>query len=741
MRSFKPAKDAAYLVAALLMILSAGVDRAQAQELVHWMNVGNLHNYYANTGIEIRKNIAGFRRGLEWPADNPAEAIHHTRKGLCIARTGFTDEDGNLWAHKIAHVGPRVSGLGELFPVKFAIYSRFPEPQVIVDGAETFNKPIFGGDISFDAIDPTLKADRLIYSELNTVAGITVRRYIYAFSQEYHQDYHVTEWVLVNTGNTDEDEEIEVEGQTATGVYLWLQNKNTISRAVRFVQRAGHGGQTANDFIGDVDKDGNIIEIEHHQDYIDKFGEIDFRATFQWHGYQDEYKESNNLGAPVLSDGPGYIEEGDTLGRLGAAEFIGRVTMHASKSASDHFVDDFKQPTTTTVYWAGHELNNNNLHTDTDKMLDEYTEYITAGRDLPHHADMLAKVADYPEFEYDWIKRMARQNLCGDLGNANNGYMHGVGYGPYTIPPGDSIRIVYAEGIAGLDMETCINVGNLYKRNAVPGGVYNPSKEHDPLTYNGISQSKNEWALSSRDSLFNLFRAAIDNYENGYDIPQPPLPPEKFEVTSASNRIVLTWEPFPGEDPPGGWEIWRAKYSPRGTIDDHYQYTRVASPPASARAHDDSLNMVRGINYFYYIQAVGDVNNDPTGNTPTGVRLKSNRYYTQTWQGARLTREPGETLSSFRIVPNPYQLGSSKEVRWPDVRDQVAFLDIPESAIIKIYTERGDLVRTIDHFGSGDAYWNMQTAAMQRVVSGVYIVGVENKETGERLFKKFVIIR
>jgi hypothetical protein len=83
------------------------------------------------------------------------------------------------------------------------------------------------------------------------------------------------------------------------------------------------------------------------------------------------------------------------------------------------------------------------------------------------------------------------------------------------------------------------------------------------------------------------------------------------------------------------------------------------------------------------------------------------------------------------------------------------FLNIPGHCTIKIYTERGNLIKTIEHTdGSGDATWESVTSSRQVVVSGVYIAYFEvtkdynDPATGELLYKegeqavrKFIIIR
>jgi len=87
--------------------------------------------------------------------------------------------------------------------------------------------------------------------------------------------------------------------------------------------------------------------------------------------------------------------------------------------------------------------------------------------------------------------------------------------------------------------------------------------------------------------------------------------------------------------------------------------------------------------------------------------------------------------------------------------DRLAFYGLPGFCTIRIYTERGDLVETIDHQdGSGDELWSSITEARQIIVSGLYIAHIEvtrnitDEETGEvfyrkgeQTYRKFVVIR
>jgi hypothetical protein len=99
-------------------------------------------------------------------------------------------------------------------------------------------------------------------------------------------------------------------------------------------------------------------------------------------------------------------------------------------------------------------------------------------------------------------------------------------------------------------------------------------------------------------------------------------------------------------------------------------------------------------------------------------------------------------MDSIRVVPNPYNIASNPNLlRYVGEPNQIGFLNIPPICTIKIYTELGQLIKTIQHTnGSGDEYWNLTTSSDQIVVSGVYIVVFQTPQ-GQTAIKKFVVIR
>jgi hypothetical protein len=115
------------------------------------------------------------------------------------------------------------------------------------------------------------------------------------------------------------------------------------------------------------------------------------------------------------------------------------------------------------------------------------------------------------------------------------------------------------------------------------------------------------------------------------------------------------------------------------------------------------------------------------------------------------------------VVPNPYRGDVDyAEMGWEVIDGKytyqeeyrkIAFLNIPEKCVIRIYTLAGDLVKVILHngsskwdtpywYGKNGAYWNLISDNNQAVVSGIYLFSVQDAEKKKDDFVgKFVIIK
>ena len=686
-----PAKWVAAGLAALLAIsVPAG-----AQVEIRWMAIGSLNHWFASTGHEIEEGRVSVQQdGLQWPAYYKYQDVE-AASGLWLGVTNWKDATGTTWLQKVVHVGPRVNGLGEFYPVSFKTVSRFQPPTVFADG----NASTGGAPLSNMTIDPTLKCDRMIINIDNTAIGVTMTRKILAWTQTYNDNYFVYEYTFTNTGQIDASAAAPLSGQTLNGFYVFIQSRYscTYDGSQEIGNPTSWGINSMNDARGDGVKPDPVGQ--------------QFRCRYTWQGLYPGFTKYNNIGAPMFTPALPANDPADTVGRLAAAQFVGTVTLHADRSATDS-TDDLSQPSTTTYFGSDEKLNpptSNNSQFNTAYMATEYA-VMSAGHKAPRHADVVQ-----PDGAFDVPTGDPSLGTSGGLSNAD-------GYGPYTLAPGQSIHIVCAEAVSGLSREHCVSVGKAFKSGLI------------------TTKAKNDSVLTGRDSLFQTFRRAIANYASGYNIPQSPLPPKTLNVQSAGDGVDLSWDVYPGDPLLQGFRIYRARDRSDGT------YSLIASLASSERSYKDTA-LSRGFDYYYYVVSVGPtITTDPSnGSTPVGGPLTSNRIMSQTYDKVNLLRSSVETpLSGIRIVPNPYSIASDiANLRFgATVGDRIAFFNIPGLCKIRIYTETGELIKEILHTnGSGDEYWNSNTSSGQVIVSGVYIVIFENMKTGERAIKKLAVIR
>jgi hypothetical protein len=317
-------------------------------------------------------------------------------------------------------------------------------------------------------------------------------------------------------------------------------------------------------------------------------------------------------------------------------------------------------------------------------------------------------------------------------GGGTGGTTMGLGYGPYTLEIGQSVKIVVAEAVAGLNRNECYRVGAewLAGNCTFPGssGTTIPGSVAIPATTNN-NDAKDSWVVTGRDSILQTFQRATENWNSGFQLAHAPDPPTIFEVNSGGDKISLSWSNTSESDPTlKSYRIYRAD-----SAWDSRNYRLIAELPKGTLSYED-MTPVRGFNYFYYLQCVGD------GSNNGGIELVSNRQLTQTYDPAYLMREAVDDMAQIRVVPNPFN-ARARDLQYKGERDKIMVLEIPGQCTIRIYTERGDLIKTIDHTnGSGDETWLCTTDYRQVVVSGLYIAHFETPD-GKTAFRKFVIIR
>lgn len=97
-----------------------------------------------------------------------------------------------------------------------------------------------------------------------------------------------------------------------------------------------------------------------------------------------------------------------------------------------------------------------------------------------------------------------------------------------------------------------------------------------------------------------------------------------------------------------------------------------------------------------------------------------------------------DVLAKIQAIPNPYRSSAD----WEHGGDRrIAFVRLPGTATIRIYTASAKLVRTLDHedTGSDQESWDLKNSSGEDVAPGVYIWSVEAPGLGSITGKIMVI--
>ncbi|MBL7137122.1 MAG: fibronectin, partial [Candidatus Marinimicrobia bacterium] len=395
-------------------------------EMKKWIKIGYLHHYYSARGGEWGWNDnTNLFDGLRWPAN------YYNQDNFCIIRTwlvcrDFTDENGINWSYKSAFMGGMEPGSS--VPIVHKMISRFQPPLVYVDG-QLSSELVTG----IDEIDPNLPCDRKITNIVRTPLGITMTRNIYAFSQQYHSNYFIIEYFLENTGNINNDDEIELQGQTINDLYLgWLDHYANLE-ASWYVK----GDHSWGKFLW-VTQRG-----ENYSDWVNGDLAADsMRCNWAWLG-KVEGLGWNNIGAPWIRGS----------GRLTNAQHVGMIFLHVDTGPDDQ-TDNQNLP---VMGWNGNDTHPASANNGTDVGGMHILWDMFAGNALPENGQyggydrMDERGTDYPA-------------KIADAGGASSL----AGFGPYTLIPGQSVRIVVAEGVSGISRELCENIGHNWKYGNPP---------------------------------------------------------------------------------------------------------------------------------------------------------------------------------------------------------------------------------------------------------------------------------
>ncbi len=706
---------------------------------VRWVRIGNLWDKILDYGDEGYGGGAYTFGAYYYNAfDEPWQVWDYRRLGLLCKN--WTGPDGTVYKYKMTGYAAWSNPQEETMAVPFEDgatihrFFRYEPPKITVDGLPIEDPfPRMGDYVNPDSIPGT--ADLRVSSHIRTSMGVDIVQDVYVWSQKNHDDYIIYDYKLINTGNIDLDEEVELPDQVIDSFYFY--------RSAAF----GWCGSWLS-YYGSH-KDDSLRLMYNYP---------------EWSGSDyDDFGTANK-----------------DMGFIQYPWWQGWAFLHIDKSAHDHS-DDPSQPRMIGFYDSEIQYMRKPPYELSDDQQEKLWITVTKGlKNVPgvqgEHPDLSdigeANLRDgiYHEVPMDIMAK----RLGIPYPNSWEGGFAWVTYrpigifacGPYTLNPGDTIRIVMAHVMGSISPEIGWDIGKKWKNEELKleeapdvelppmaDLVYNAKPEYDDN-----DKAKDKWVMLAKDSLFENASHAKWAVRNNFQVPVPP-PPPSIEVISSSDKIVIRWG-NESESAPDlvGYRVYRAVGSPYYSDSTMTlgKWEMIYECGKDIHEFEDKTAQ-RGFNYYYYVAAYDDGSHPEVpsqyaaGVSNVQESLESGRWlnYTRTQSGAaRLKKPAGKELKEIKIVPNPYNVKAFREGKAFTQENKIMFLNLPPVCTIKIYTETGDLVRTIYHTdGSGDEEWvdptgenYMNTNSDQIPVSGIYIAHIETPD-GKSINKHFVIIR
>jgi len=633
--------------------------------------------------------------------------------GFRLATTHWIDPIDTL--HAVAIYGPvnEFMPVGKVVvPLTNSIRYRFPNEvvdfqQASLEDFGTYDPAQFGA----------VTCDQMVEVTTENILGVQLHRKVLAWSQNFNDDYLIVDVVFTNVSNdTLTDFSINIE---SNGVNTFRSNGSNPAPA------AGERFDPA-------------ITWQHY--YGGRVG--DSLRVFYEYSADNPDVSGDNMGAPATSQ----------AGRLLNAKLVWYSILHASAEPYDnemHDVDDFLQPKITYIGKSnlipyndqGDEFGDKNYWA----IRGAYSDFFPmSGETWPgtHHGGNSDE-----QGSADYASHPAGTH------QGNDSKMWST-FGPYTFAPDQKIHLVYASGYSGLSLEMALTVGKHWLNGTLedPAGIPNPRTGFFPENFifpsdaTEMDQRKDRWLSTGIDSVMQSAFRAKWNYDHDYQIPQAPPPPENIEITGLGTGVEIRWTDPAAEAMPtfAGYRIMR-RISNRDTVFYDEIYSSGPEDKTSEHLYADK-NVLIGAQYYYYLQAKAKIAADDLTADPTtrGKIIYSGRVLHPNIFWINPPHFSQDDLAEIRIVPNPYNINDPLLVEhgFTDQR-AIQFFNLPGQVTIKIFTENGDLVQTIEHnspVSSGYENWDMITRNQQVISSGVYIVTFQ-KPTGELSYQKFLVVR
>lgn len=621
-------------------------------------------------------------------------------------------------------------------------YARYADPTyTLVSNGQTTTPP--SNDLGGAIVDPSKcigTSDQTVSVTNKYSCGVTVQRKVLAWGQNQDNNYSIIDLTFTNDTSI-----------TFTNFYIFLHDGE-----YQFQRADGN-----NPAVAAVDQYANNNVPRKWYHYYGAKTTDSLRVYYEYSS-DDPENTGDRIGQPLTVQG----------GRLLDYDYTFVATLHASKqpytpsgnminNVDQNDQNDMDQPSVTTVANMQNVLNlglfNGTYNpTGTDaadyyKLIDGSTlsgEDLTGANIRPGH--------HRANFDEEGKNAPGGEPGVSPLCNSFESMI--MCYGPYTFAPGQQIRIVTATGIAGISREKAVQVGEEWYNDTKNGtntltdpepnsatGSY-PSNFVFPTGATQTDIKKDKWVSTGIDSVYLTVSKAKWNFTHDYQAPVTPPPPTDLSVAGTGKGIVLNWSD-PAAEAMSNFIGYRVMKKLGNTDTTYYQevYRSDTTNNKNANTFTDPRTRV-GAFYYYYVQAMEKVSPTNTNAYPTerGKIIYSGRVYfynNSEVKGQALVRS---NLDQIAMVPNPFNWND------PLLRGygfnnpsnlQITFYELPKNVTIRIFTESGNLIKTIQHNqDSGSDSWNMTNENGQTIASGIYIVVFQTPDGGTS-YQKLVVAR
>ncbi len=626
-------------------------------------------------------------------------------------------------------------------------YTRYVNPTyTITSGGKVTTPP--GNDLGGAVVDPTKcigTSDQTITVTNKYSCGVSVERKILAWGQNLDNNYSIIDLTFTNDTNI-----------TFTNFYVFLHNGE-----YPFYRADGNSPS-----ISAADQYANSPSRKWYHYYGERT--TDSLRVYYYYSSDDPENTGDRIGQPLTAQG----------GRLLDYDYTFVATLHASgqpytpsgttvNNADANDQDDMNQPSVTTVANMQNVLNLPLFSNNYQPIGTDASNYYTVinGTNQTLGGDEITGPDIRPGHHRQNADEQGKNAPGGEPGISpfSNSFESMITcYGPYTFAPGQQIRIVTATGIAGISRDKGIEVGEAWYNdtrngtntltdapnlpNATTG--YFPGNFVFPDGATETDMKKDRWVSTGIDSVHLTVSKAKWNFQHNYNAPTTPPPPSSLSVTGTGEGISLEWSD-PAAEAMINFKGYRVMKKIGADDTTYYHEVFRSDTTGNKTTHTFTDPRIRvGAYYYFYVQAMTTVPSTDPDIYPRerGKTLYSNRvyFYNNTEvQGEGLVNKTSD-LDKIAIVPNPFNW-KDPNLRGYNIQNptnlEIQFFELPARVTIRIFTESGNLVKTIEHNrDAGNERWNMTNEYGQTVASGIYVVLFQTPDGGTS-YQKMVIAR